>query len=690
MLQHHRSDLFPTVRASRRGLLAVVLTILAVMGSLAAGPAGASSPPAPSPAPSPAAAPTGSDQLTVGSSDAPGAIAQGPPLAGDATSNGAATTAATVWTFGKEPLADVTFWAAQKAACGLSPAELATIMLAPTYPETGASGSSAPSPMTLSRFDTQSALYAFGDSSTTYQRAFWHPGIGIWAFDSAGGWNLTAAQAISTGTSAQQAAITMSARWCAASAISDPAQRRASVWAPWFGCNAGACETFYQAMYDPAGPKVKVDDSVTRDGGMVTRTCRVAGWGDVACAYVDPAKAQGFANWNIPAWGRSPVSAPFYVLSHNGQEYRVWLRADTGYDSGINASKPITSNARTALTWAKGDFLCDLTTNRGACNWTGWLPHGGTWQGKPTVTTNADGRLEMFAIAQDGTVNDAWQLAPNGDWSGWAPFSGLTGVTDVVASRGSDGFLVLTALTGSGGVWLDTQRAVGWSGWSKIGSGIAGSLTMGRNQDGRLEVYGLDAAGSLWHSWQSGGGWAPFTQLGGSALTAVATANNLDGRIEVFAVGGDHALYHIWQVAKNAGYSGWERLGGSVRGTPSTVNDVDGRIEVFARGTDNRLYDVWQLKPNGVWSGVYSLGGQISGDPAVVRNRDGRLELFAPLTDGTPGDVWQITAGGGWAGWVPFGGATTKSLVGTNNADGHLVLIQVADSNAIFRNQQLV
>ena len=41
--------------------------------------------------------------------------------------------------------------------------------------------------MTLSRWDTQSSLWAFGNKSTPYQRAFWHPGVGMWQFDSAGG-----------------------------------------------------------------------------------------------------------------------------------------------------------------------------------------------------------------------------------------------------------------------------------------------------------------------------------------------------------------------------------------------------------------------------------------------------------------------------------------------------------------------
>src|SRR3954454_3705367 len=202
------------------------VTTVAVMGVLAALLVGLVAPGAGA---ATNASPTGPD-LSVGDADAPGAISAPPPAANTdtsrAASSGAVTAATTpVYTFGKEPLDDVNYWAAQKAACGLTGAQLATIMLAPTYPETGASGTSAPSPMTLSRYDTQAGLYSFGSTSTAYPRAFWHPGVGAWAFDSAGGWNLTAAQAMSTSTAAQQAAITMSARWCANSSITDPATR---------------------------------------------------------------------------------------------------------------------------------------------------------------------------------------------------------------------------------------------------------------------------------------------------------------------------------------------------------------------------------------------------------------------------------------------------------------------------------
>jgi hypothetical protein len=86
-----------------------------------------------------------------------------------------------------------------KAACGLTPAQLTAMLIVPTSFE---SGTRSPSPMTLSRWDNvkvwslNANLFPFGATSGAYTSAFYSPGIGLWQFDSAGGWNLTAASAI--------------------------------------------------------------------------------------------------------------------------------------------------------------------------------------------------------------------------------------------------------------------------------------------------------------------------------------------------------------------------------------------------------------------------------------------------------------------------------------------------------------
>jgi len=360
------------------------------------------------------------------------------------------TNAGSTYTFGKEPMDDVMYWAGQyqPSACGLSTNQLAAIMVAPTYPETGASGTAAPSPMTLSRWDTQAALYAFSDKATPYPRAFWHPGVGAWAFDSAGAWNLTAAEAMDTNTAAQQAAQTMAQRWCASSGTD--AARRASVWGIWYGCNGGVCENIYATIYDPGTLKVTLDPTVTRGGGTEARTCFVPTVGQVACTFVDPAKAQGYKAWNVPAWGPSPVSAPFYDFRTNGLEYRVWLRDDTGYGVTVNANKPVTSNARTSLTWIIGDALCDLTANRGLC---------GTWS--------------MFYLRNSTTSGVADATYPF-----FVPNGGAVLMCD------SDGNGTATPTKVVNGIWYVTNATTGGQPTAVFGFGDATDIPVCGDWDG--------------------------------------------------------------------------------------------------------------------------------------------------------------------------------------------------------------
>ncbi len=263
--------------------------------------------------------------------------------------------------FGRDPLDDVLHWATEEARCGLTPNQLAALVLAPTYPETGTPVGATPSPMTLSRWDNQIGLHSFR-TVRGQPRAFWHPGIGAWQFDSAGmGARLTAAQAIDTNVAAAHTARAIAARWCANPTL-------AHVWAPWYGCAGRACHKTYYTIYRRKTDRlvaVTPDLDVQARGGMQRRTCigparRVA----FTCWRVDPSRAQGHAAFAAPRYGPAPISAPFYVYAANGREYRHWLRADTGYGRGVWASRPLGANARTGLTWHYSDGLVDVTRSR--------------------------------------------------------------------------------------------------------------------------------------------------------------------------------------------------------------------------------------------------------------------------------------------------------------------------------------
>ena len=317
-------------------------------------------------------------------------------------------------TFGAGPLDAVRSAAAAKASCGLSANQLAAMMIAPTYTE---AGGAVPSPMTLSRYDnlsnnsTNGNLFAFGRTSGPYLNAFFSPGIGLWQFDSAGGWPFSAAGAIDSVTAANQAATTISYRWCNAPASrqSDPVQRRQYSWGPWYGCSTtSTCDSIYTSLLTGGDLDIAADASVGRYGGMQLRTCNLAGVGDgLSCWYINPALAQG-ARWWLSGTYTGPTSVtplpkPFYVVEAGGKEYRVWLPDDTGYDTGITATKPITANARTSATWAGTAALCDITAKRGQCS------SGSTFVG--SIGASPIGTLDVVSALGPGKIQvQGWSI----------------------------------------------------------------------------------------------------------------------------------------------------------------------------------------------------------------------------------------------------------------------------------------
>ncbi|MCU0269451.1 MAG: hypothetical protein MUF83_12510 [Acidimicrobiales bacterium] len=572
----------------------------------------------------------------------------------------------TTKTFGAEPLADVLYWADQKKACGLSRDQLAAMMMSPTFNETGAPATVSPSPMTLSRWDNQTSLYAYA-SKTQYPRAFFHPGVGMWQFDSAGGWPLTGATAINSYTSAQQAATVIASRWCV-----NPTWAYAL--APWYYCGTTTiCQDNYRAVFNGTSLTVRSDPTTTRYGGMQQRSCTVAGLGAVTCWFVDPSQAQGHDVFNLPNFGPAPISAPFYVVESGGREYRYWLKQDTGYGVSISADKPVTANARSALTWRSGEVLCDVTASKGdTC---------ATLRSAPVVARNADGRQEVFVIGPDGRVRHSWQLAPNGSWSTWRVLGGsLSGGLSVITSadgrlelfgRGTDGTVQHSWQGSPGGLWSTwTSRGGSWPATSEPVGGV--------NADGRLEIFVQGSDGAVYQSWQlwPSGPWSAWYSMGGSWPVGahVAVGRNGDGRQEVYVVGADRALYHRYQVAPNKAWAPWSSLGGSLAGPVTVGYSTDRRQELFAVGADGAMWHLWQRTVNGGWSTFTSRGGSWppSAEPVSARNADGRLEVFATAAGGTVWHAWQGTVNGSFVPFAALGGSAVGRPGLGMNADGRL------------------
>jgi hypothetical protein len=315
-----------------------------------------------------------------------------------------------------------------------------------------------------------------------------------------------------------------------------------------------------------------------------------------------------------------------------------------------------------------------------------------TFTDGPAAAVNADGRIEIFARASDGSVWHNWQTSPGGSWNGWSSLGGwIAGSPTAIVNI--DGRLDVFVVNGGNIVYHNYQTSPGggWSGWIGLGAGnIVTPPTPAKNFDGRLQLFALGTDGSVWTAYQQipGDDWSGWTSLGGYIAGAPSVAENADGRLEIFALGGgDGALYHNWQTSPGGGFSGWNWLlgNGNMATAPTVGVNDDGRLEVFTQGTDGTGWHVWQTSPGGGWSGGASLGGQISGSPTVELDSTTYLEAFAIAPGGAPYVDYE---GNGWAGWNALGGQINAAPAIAMNFDGRLEIFGIGTDGQVWHNWQ--
>jgi hypothetical protein len=302
----------------------------------------------------------------------------------------------------------------------------------------------------------------------------------------------------------------------------------------------------------------------------------------------------------------------------------------------------------------------------------------------PVAATNADGRLELFALGDDGAVWHHWQRAPNSGWAEpWVSRGRPEGVEllDLIVDQNADGRLEIFAVGDDGAVWQHYQTAPS-NGWLAPGTWISRghppgialeSLSIGCNLDSRLEIFAAGEDGAVWHQWQSvpNGGWNPpgaWLSRGHPPdveLARPAVGRNADCRLEIFAVGTDGALWHHWQTEAGTSWNppgAWRSRGippgaGGIVGAPVVRPNRDGRLEVFAWFANGTIQHTYQTQPNtgwlnaGTWMSLGADGFAPASDPAVGCNADGRLEAL--VVDNHVGDVYracQRAPNGAWGG----------------------------------------
>ncbi len=301
------------------------------------------------------------------------------------------------------------------------------------------------------------------------------------------------------------------------------------------------------------------------------------------------------------------------------------------------------------------------------------------------VGKNADGRLEIFALGDDNALWHIWQVTPNDGWSEWKTLGTPardTSLTDqFTVGRNKDGRQEVFAVGNEGSVWQVWQTAPngGWSDWEELGEPLVGirrsdRITVGSNEDGRQELFVIGRDDALFHIWQvaPNAGWSDWKSLGRPRdqfgfpvdspeppkdrdLSEPVVQKNHDGHLEVFAPG-NGAFCNRWQEMPIFPGSNWRREGWNAKPKPSdrvgltwleAALNFENRLEVLAFGDDGALWNARQIDEKPFWSKWESLGSP----PVKIReadrltigtNQDGRLEVFVVGQDAAVWHIWQI------------------------------------------------
>jgi hypothetical protein len=312
--------------------------------------------------------------------------------------------------------------------------------------------------------------------------------------------------------------------------------------------------------------------------------------------------------------------------------------------------------------------------------------------GGPAVT-NADGRLEVFSVRTDHTLEHTFQDAPSvGPWSGWQGLGGVSLAGQVQVATNGDGRLEVFGVGTDGQLWHIWQLCAGcsWSGWSPLGGHWqVDHFTVAANGDGRLEIFAVGTDGSLQHEWQPApmNGWSGFISMGppwtvgpSATVAGVAAGRQADGRLVLTTVDPTGRLLVDVQAGPGFGWAPWITLAASgMAGAPALGVNDDRRLEVFVVASSHQVGHAFQTG-TGAWSTASALGGSL--DPAanlaVSNNQDQRLEIFGSM----PGThaithAWQQSANNNFVAFVPFG-ATGTDLATASNPDGRIELFSMA------------
>ena len=309
------------------------------------------------------------------------------------------------------------------------------------------------------------------------------------------------------------------------------------------------------------------------------------------------------------------------------------------------------------------------TFQRSVKGWEPWAPlyaageQNITFRSGPVLVRAADGRLEVFANAEDTAIYHKYQLTPNGG-AGWSPWlriadsAGMEGMPSAILS--SEGSMQLFSRSASKALMYNAQlrnaSGVYWAGWQTLSGDMSSSPSAIIDSESMLHVFVRGVQSQLYEKTEVADpatgalAWSRWQCLGGSLASHPNVPATLNGAnlLEVYARHDDGAIWFKKQHATDStpyevAWSDWHSLGGpgeagsGFSSGPSSAHSptCEGVVELFARASSGAIYHKRQsTHGSSQWSLWTSLGGKAAATPASLYTPGGALHVFYLGTDG--------------------------------------------------------
>jgi hypothetical protein len=190
------------------------------------------------------------------------------------------------------------------------------------------------------------------------------------------------------------------------------------------------------------------------------------------------------------------------------------------------------------------------------------------------VGSNANGRLQVFAIPFSGGAGQVWttSVGDHNTWGAWQQIPLKVGMQHIYVASQPNGLQVLFGIDVTGAVWAAREKTANnntWNTLTNLSARPAQQLAIGTRQDGSLEVFmlqsGNGAVSAVTQTAPNGDGWSKSTNLKAPVgMKSIQVAQDVDVGLEVICLGKYQSAWVLASTVRKDDFSDsrWFSLGG--------------------------------------------------------------------------------------------------------------------------------